>query len=103
MNPATPPPPAGTASITLYVISALISGVVAFCSGLLFAGICNCILQCHKQWKVDRKSSKCTTGVATQQRGGIPEYEEIPTPESGSQDDMQLQQNAAYVGVQSSH
>ena len=103
MNPTTPPPPAGTPPITLYVITAVISGVVAFCSGILFAGVCNCILQCHEQWRVDRKSSKCTTGVAAQPRGGSPEYEDIPTPESGSQDVMQLQQNAAYVGVQSSH
>ena len=103
MNPTTPPPSAGIPSITLYTITAVISGVISFCSGILFAGVCNCILQCHEQWRVDRKSSKCTTGVATQQSGGSPEYEEIPTPESGSQDDMQLQQNAAYVGVQSSH
>ena len=53
--------------------------------------------------RVNRKSSKCTTGVATQQRGGSPEYEDIPTPESGSQNDIQLQHNAAYVAVQSSH
>ena len=103
MNPATPPPLAGTASIPLYAITALISGVISFCSGILFASVCNCILQCHEQWRVDRKSSKCTTGVATQQRGGSPEYEEISTPESGSQVDMQLQQNAAYLAVQSSH
>ena len=102
MNPATPPPPAGPASFTLYVITALISGVVAFCSGILFAGVCNCILQCHEQRKIDRKSSKCTTGVATQQIGEIPEYEEIPTTESGSQNDMQLHRNAAYIAVQCS-
>ena len=90
MNPTTPLPPAGTASIIHYVITAVISGVISYCSGILFAGVCNCILQCHEQWRVDRKSSKCTTGVATQQRGGSPYYEEIPTPESGSQDDMQL-------------
>ena len=35
--------------------------------------------------------------------GGGPKYEEIPTPESGSQRDIQLQHNAAYVAVQSSH
>ena len=52
---------------------------------------------------IGRKSSKCTTGVATQQTGGSPEYEEIPTPESGSQNDVPLHQNAAYVAVQSSH
>ena len=103
MNPTTPPPPAGTASIIHYVITALISGVISFCSGILFAGVCNCIVQYHEQWRVDRKSSKCTTGVATQQRGGSPYYEEISTPESGSQDDMQLQQNAAYLPVQSSN
>ena len=103
MNSATPTPPPGPASITLYIITALISGVIAFCSGLLFAGVCNCILQCHEQWRIDRKSSKCTTGVATEQRGGSPEYEEIPTPESGSQNDVPLHQNAAYVAVQSSH
>ena len=103
MNPAIPQSPAGTPSLALYVITAVISGVVGFCSGILFAGVCNCILQYHEQWRVNRKSSKCTTGVATQQRGGSPEYEDIPTPESVSQDDMQLQQNAAYVGVQSSH
>ena len=101
MNPATPPPPAGQVSITLYVVTALISGVIAFGSGLLFAGVCNRILQCHKQWRIDRK--KCTTGVATQQRGESPEYEEIPTPESGSRNDVQLQHNTAYFVVQSSH
>ena len=103
MNPTTPPPPAGTPPITLYVITAVISGVVAFCSGILFVSVCSCILQYHEQWRIEKKSSKCTTGVATQQRGGSPEYEEIPTPQSGSQDDMQLQQNAAYLAVQSSH
>ena len=103
MNPTTPPPPAGIPSITLYTITAVISGVVAFCSGILFASVCNCILQYHEQWRVNRKNSKCTTGVATQQRGGSPKYEEIPTPESGSQNDIQLQHNAAYVAVQSSH
>ena len=104
MNPATLPPPADQASITLYIITALISGVIAFCSGILFAGVCNCILQCHEQWRIDRKSSKCTTGVATQQRGGSPEYEEIPTPtESGSGNDVPLHQNAAYVAVQRPH
>ena len=103
MNSATPPPPAGPASIPLYVITALISGVISFGSGILFAFVCNHILQCHKQWRIDRKSSKCTTGVATQQRGGSPEYEQIPTPESGSQNDVPLHQNVAYVAVQSSH
>ena len=103
MNPTTLPPPAGPASITLYATTALISGVIAFCSGILFAGVCNCILQCHEQWRIDRKSSKCTTGVATEQRVGSPEYEEIPTPTGHSQSDMQLQRNAAYVVVQSSH
>ena len=103
MNPTTPPPSAGIPSITLYTITAVISGVISFCSGILFAGVCNCILQCHKQWRVNRKSSKCTTGVATQQRGGSPYYEEISTPESGSQNDVQLHQNAAYGGVQSFH
>ena len=103
MNPAIPQSSVGTPSLALYVITAVISGVVGFCSGILFAGVCSCILQCHKQWRVDRKSSKCTTGVATQQRGGSPYYEEISTPESGSQDDMQLQQNAAYLPVQSSN
>ena len=101
MNPATPPPPAGTPSITLYVITALISGVIAFCSGILFAGVCNRILQCQKRWRIDRK--KCASGVPTQQRGEIPEYEEITTPESGSRNDMQIQHNAAYFVVQSSH
>ena len=103
MNSATPPPTAGPASIPLYIITALISGVIAFCSGILFAGVCTCILRCHKQWRIDRKSSKSTTGVATEQRGGSPEYEEISTPESGSQNDVPLHQNAAYVAVQSSH
>ena len=103
MNFATLPPPSGPASITLFVLTALISGVIAFCSGLLFAGVCNCILRCHEQWREDRKSSKCTTGVPTEQRGGSPEYEEIPTPESGSQNDVPLHQNAAYAAVQSSH
>ena len=79
MNPVTPPPPAGQVSITLYIITALVSGVIAFCSGILFAGVCNRILQCHKQWGLDRK--KCTSGMATQQAGESPE---IPTPESGS-------------------
>ena len=102
-EPYYSPAPAGTASIIHYVITALISGVISFCSGILFAGVCKCILQYHEQWRVNRKSSKCTTGVATQQRGGSPEYEEIPTPESGSQSDIQLQHNAAYVGVQSSN
>ena len=37
---------------------------------------------------IGRKSSKCTSGVATQQRGGSPEYDEIPTPESDSQNDV---------------
>ena len=101
MNSATPPPTAGPASITLYLITALISGVIAFCSGILFAGVCNCILQCHKQWRIDRK--KHASGVPTQQRGEIPEYEEITTPESGSRNDMQIQHNAAYFAVQSSH
>ena len=99
--PAFPYAPAGPASITLYVITAFISGVIAFCSGLLFAGVCNCILQCHEQWRIDRKSSKRTTGVATEQTRGSPEYEEISTPESGSQNDVPLHQNAAYVAVQS--
>ena len=103
MNSTTLPPTAGPASITLYVITALISGVIAFGSGILFAGVCNCILQCHEQWRIGRKSSKCTTGVATQQTGESPEYEEIPTPESGSQTDVPLHRNAAYVAVQSSH
>ena len=103
MQPITPPPPAGPASNTLYIIIALISGVIAFCSGILFAGVCNCILRCHEQWRINRRSSKCTTGVATQQRGESPEYEEIPTPESGSQNDVPLHQNAAYAVVQSSH
>ena len=103
MNFATPPPPSGPASITLFVLTALISGVIAFCSGILFAGVCNCIFWCHEQWREDRKSSKCTTGVATEQTRGSPEYEEISTPESGSQNDVPLHQNAAYVAVQSSH
>ena len=103
MNSATPPPTAGPASITLFVLTALISGVMAFCSGILFAGVCNCILRCHEQRRIDRKSSKCTTGVATEQTRGSPEYEEISTPESGSQNDVPLHQNAAYVAVQSSH
>ena len=95
MNSVIPPPTAGPASITLYIITALISGVIPFGSGILFAGVCNCILRCHKQWRIDRKSSKCTTtGVATEQTGGSPEYEEIPTPESGSQNDLPLHQNA---------
>ena len=98
MNPATPPPPAGQVSITLYVITALISGVIAFSSGILFAGVCNRILRCHKQWRLDRK--KCTSGVPIQQRGESPE---IPTPESGSRNDVQLQHNTAYFVVQSSH
>ena len=98
MNPATPPPPAGQVSITLYVITALISGVIAFSSGILFAGVCNRILRCHKQWRLDRK--KCTSGMATQQTGESPE---IPTPESGSRNDVQLQHNTAYFVVQSSH
>ena len=102
-EPYYSPPSAGTPPITLYIITAVISGVVSFCSGILFAGVCNCILQFHEQWRVDRKSSKCTTGVTTQQRGDSPEYEEISTPDSGSQVDMQLQQNAAYLAVQSSH
>ena len=55
MNPTTPPPPAGIPSITLYTITAIISGVVAFCSGILFAGVCNCILQYHEQWRVDNR------------------------------------------------
>ena len=101
MNSATPPPPAGPASITLYVITALISGVIAFGSGILFAGVCNRILTCHKQWRIDRK--KCTTGVATQQRRESPQYEDIPTLESGSRNDVQLQHNTAYFVVQSSH
>ena len=101
MNPATPPPPAGTPSITLYAITALISGVLAFGSGILFASVCNRILRCHKQWRIDRK--KCTTGVATQQGGESPEYEELPTPESGSRNDMQLHPNTAYAAVQSSY
>ena len=101
MNPAIPQSPADTPSITLYVITALISGVIAFGSGILFRSVCNCILQCHKQWKIDRK--KRTTGVATQQKREIPEYEEVPTPESGSRNDMQLQYNTAYFVVQSSH
>ena len=97
MNSATPPPPAGPASITLFVLTALISGVIAFCSGILFAGVCNCILRCYEQWRIDRKS------LATEQTGESPEYEEISTPESGSQNDVPLHQNAAYVAVQSSH
>ena len=101
MNPAIPQSPAGTPSLTLYVITALISGVIAFGSGILFASVCNCIVHCHKQWRVDRK--KRTTGVATQQRRDIPEYEDVPTLESGSRNDMQLQCNIAYFGVQSSH
>ena len=103
MNPATPPSPAGTPSITLYAITALISGVLAFGSGILFASVCNHIMRCHKQWRIDRKSSKCTTGVATQQGGESPEYEELPTPESGSRNDMQLHPNTAYAAVQSSY
>ena len=103
MNSTTLPLTAGPASITLFVITALISGVISFGSGILFAGVCNCILQCHEQWRIDRKSSNFTTGVATQQRGESPEYEEIPTPTGHSQSDMQLQRNAAYVAVQSSH
>ena len=101
MNPAIHQSPAGTPSITLYVITALISGVIAFGSGNLFSSVCNCIVQCHKQWRVNRK--KRTTGVATQQRRDIPEYEEVPTPESGSRNDIQLQCNTAYFAVQSSH
>ena len=101
MNHTTPLPLAGTPSLTLYVITALISGAIAFGSGILFASVCNCIVHCHKQWRVDRK--KCTTGVATQQRGEIPDYEDVPTLESGSRNDMQLQCNIAYFAVQSSH
>ena len=100
MNFVTSPPTASPASITLYIITALISGVFAFGSGILFAGVCNCILRCHEQWRIDRKSSKCTTGVATQQTGGSPEYEEISTP---SHNDVPLHQNVAYAAVQSSH
>ena len=101
MKPTIPQSPAGTPSITLYVITAVISGLIAFGSGILFASVCNCILQCHKQWRVNRK--KRTNGVATQQRRDIPEYEEVPTPESGSRNDIQLQCNIAYFTVQSSH
>ena len=101
--PTPPPTTASPASITLYLITALIFGVISFGSGILFAGVCNCIPRCHEQWRIDRKSSKCTTGVATEQRGGSPEYEEIPTPESGSRNDVQLQHNTAYFVVQSSH
>ena len=100
MKPTIPQSPAGTPSITLYVITAVISGLIAFGSGILFASVCNCILQCHKQWRVNRK--KRTNGVATQQRRDIPEYEEVPTPESGSRNDIQLQCNIAYFTVQSS-
>ena len=101
MKSTIPQSPAGTPSITLYVITAVISGLIAFGSGILFASVCNCILQCHKQWRVNRK--KRTNGVATQQRRDIPEYEDVPTLESGSRNDMQLQCNIAYFGVQSSH
>ena len=96
MNPATSPPPAGQVSITLYVITALISGGLAFGSGILFAFVCNRILRCHKQRRIDRK--KCTSGVPTEQTGPG-----IPTPESGSRNNVQLQHNTAYFAVQSSH
>ena len=99
------PSHAGTSCITLCATIALITGVVAFSSGIMFAAVCNILYT--QQWKVSRKKHKDSNHtVATfpqsqqQQQDESPEYEEIPMAQSGFSDIMELQQNTAYAQSQ---
>jgi len=96
----------GTSCVTLCTTIALITGVIAFGSGILLAAVCNILY--IQQWKISRKhhkDPKHTVAVfplgQQQYQDKSPEYEEIPnrtgTRNSDSQDFIELQQNTAYA------
>jgi len=100
-------PTESTSCVTLCATFALITGVIAFVSGILLAAVCNILY--IQQWKISRKhhkDPKHTVAVfplnQQQHQDESPEYEEISnltgTRNSESQDfNIELQQNTAYA------